>query len=177
MSKKKIPPRTVPTRDEYYLGKAFWIACKSKDPRTQVGAVIIAADNDPISTGYNGPPKRINDSAINWDRPDKYPFIIHAEDNAIKRAKKKQAVLLGSTLYVTGPPCRACMLDIVEAEIARVVFFRPKLEPGSMLNDDSEWKITQEIAQLGQVRLEEFQGNLNWMRDRIPWMESIGVFG
>jgi deoxycytidylate deaminase len=101
--------------------------------------------------------------------------VVHAEDNAIKRANRKQGNLLGATLYVTGPPCRACMLDIVDAEISRVVFFRPKLEPGSMLNDDSEWKVTQKIANLGKVELEEFKGNLDWMYDRIAWMKEIGA--
>ena len=175
--KKKLPPRAVPNRDDYYMGEAFWIASKSKDPRTQVGARLVSDHNDPISTGYNGPPKNINDNSIDWDRPAKYPFVIHAEDNAIKRAKRKGECLKGATLYVTAPPCKACMLDIVEAEIARVVYFRPKTDSGSLLANDEEWATTQEIAKLGCVRLDQFQGNLNWMRDRIAWMESIGVFG
>jgi dCMP deaminase len=175
-NKKKVPPREVPTRDEYYMGEAFWIASKSKDPRTQVGAVLVGANNDPISTGYNGPPRIINDNDIDWDRPAKYPYIVHAEDNAIKRAKRK-IDLRGATLYVTAPPCKACMLDIVDAEIARVVYFRPKTDSGSLLANDEEWATTQDIARRGMVRLDQFQGNLNWMRDRIAWMESIGVFG
>ena len=178
MSKKqkKVPPRQVPNRDEYYMGEAFWIASKSKDPRTQVGCRIVGVENDPISTGYNGPPKKINDNSIDWDRPAKYPFIIHAEDNAIKRAKKKGECLRNATVYITAPPCKACMLDLVEAEVSKVVYFRPKTDSGSLLANNEEWTCTQEIARLGGVQLEQFKGNLNWMRDRIAWMESIGVF-
>ena len=174
--KKKVLPRVVPNRDDYYMGEAFIIASKAKDPRTQIGCRIVSANNDPISTGYNGPPKRINDNAIDWDRPAKYPYIIHAEDNAIKRAKKKGEGLVGATVYVTGPPCKACMLDIVEAEIARVVYFRPKADSGSLLANNEEWETTQEIAKAGGVRLDRFQGNLNWLRDRMESLKELGVF-
>jgi dCMP deaminase len=173
--KKKVPPRVVPERDAYYLGKAFWVAAKSKDPRTQIGAIIISPQNEPISDGYNGPPRRIKDELINWDRPDKYPFMIHAEDNAIKHAGGK--CLDGATIYVTAPPCKACMLDIASTTIDRVVFFRPKLEPGSMVGDTADWEITKQIADWSGVQLIEFDGNLNWMRDRQELMAQAGVFG
>jgi dCMP deaminase len=173
--KKRVPPRDVPDRDTYYIGKAFVVASKSKDPRTQVGAVIISAKNKPISDGYNGPPRRIRDELINWDRPDKYPFMIHAEDNAIKHAEGK--CLDGATIYITAPPCPACMLDISWTTIERVVYFKPKAQEGSMLGDATLWAQTLEIAQLAGVRLEEFHGNLNWIRDRVKVMEKLGVFG
>lgn len=176
--KKMMPPREVMSRDEYYLGRAFITAAKSKDPRTQVGAMIVSANNKPLSSGYNGPPKNIPDTDIDWDRPAKYPFIIHAEDNAIKFANKSgfASLLVGATLYVTAAPCRTCMLDIVDAEIARVVYFRPKTDPGSLLANSEEWEVTQEIARLGRVNLESFRGNLNWLRDRIAVMAELGVF-
>lgn len=172
--KKKVPPRAVPSRDEYYMGEAFIIASKSKDPRTQVGCRIVSKNNDPLSTGYNGPPQNINDTAIDWDRPEKYPYIVHSEDNAIKRAKKKK--LRGATVYVTAPPCKSCMLDIVDAKVARVVYFRPKTDSGSLLANNEEWETTQNIAKLGGVRLDQFQGNLNWLRDRIESLKELGAF-
>lgn len=173
-STKKVPPRQVPHRDDYYMGLAFWVASKSKDPRTQIGAILISSNNEPLSSGYNGPPRNIPDTNINWDRPHKYPFIRHAEVNAISYAR---GPLLGATLYVTAAPCSACMLDIAAEGIKRVIYFKPRTEPGSMLADDSEWQKTQEIAQLSFVQLDQFTGNLNWMRDRIKWMEELGVFG
>lgn len=175
--KTKVSPRQVPDRDSYYMGMAFWIASKSKDPRTQIGAYIINDENEPLGTGYNGPPQDIPDDLINWDRPDKYPFVHHAEDNAIRWAEKKGVSLKGATIYITAAPCKACMLDIARAKIKRVVFFKPKTDTGSMLASGEEWAITQQIAQMAHITLEEFKGNLSWMRDRIAFMESIGVFG
>ena len=171
---KKVPPRQVPPRDDYYMGLAFWVASKSKDPKTQIGAIIVSDNNEPLGSGYNGPPRNIPDTSINWDRPYKYQFMRHAEINAISYAR---GPLAGATIYITGAPCSACMLDIAAEGIKRVVYFRPKAEPGSMLADDSEWQKTQEIAQLSLVQLDLFAGNLNWMRDRIKWMEQLGVFG
>lgn len=174
MTKKELP-RTVPTRDDYYMGLSFWIASKSKDPRTQVGAYIVGSNNEPLSFGYNGPPSKITDTSINWARPDKYPYIRHAEKNAIWYGRNKN--LEAATLYVTSRPCRRCMLDIVETGISKVIYFEPKVvDESSLTSDVEDWTLSQEIGKLGSVTLNKFDGNLNWMRDRINWMESIGIF-
>jgi len=168
-------PRMTPDRDTYYMGMSFWIASKSKDPKTQVGAYIVGVNNEPISFGYNGPPSKIIDTNIDWSRPNKYPFVHHAEDNAIWHGRNKD--LEGATIYITARPCKACTLDIVRSCIKRIVYFSPKVvDSTSMTGDDTEWKTSTEIARLGSVILSEFEGNLNWMRDRTKWMESIGVF-
>jgi dCMP deaminase len=68
---KKIPPRLVPPRDDKYMGLAFMMAGFSKDPNTQVGAIIVDRKNHPLGWGYNGPPSEILDCDVNWGRPDK----------------------------------------------------------------------------------------------------------
>jgi dCMP deaminase len=40
--------------DEYFLTIAEIVACKSKDPNCQVGAVLVTPDSVVISTGFNG---------------------------------------------------------------------------------------------------------------------------
>ena len=92
MSKKKVhndPPCDTPARDDRYMGLAWMWASMSKDPSTQVGAIIISTDNRPLGSGYNGPPRAISDSEVNWVRPDKYRFITHAERNAIPTIARK----------------------------------------------------------------------------------------
>lgn len=177
----KIPPRKVPSRDDYYMGLAFWIASKSKDPNTQVGAIIVSESNKPLGSGYNGPPSEIDDNKINWGREraadymfKKYFVMKHAEDNAIDHSNRDK--LYNATLYVTAPPCDECMKDISSAGIKRVVYFVPESDNNSTLSNDEIWKQTQEIANLSNISLEEFSGDLNWMRDRIIWMDSMGVF-
>lgn len=180
------PPRQVPSRDDYYMGLAFWIASRSKDPSSQIGSVIVGSDNVPISSGYNGPPRKIDDNEMDWSRPPqnpeeiekghvyKYDGVFHSEINCIKYSKG--ADLKGSTLYVTGFPCRNCMLHIVGAEIGRVVYCQFKTTTGSMLSNDDEIKKSREIARMGGVVLQQFSGNLNWMRERMNTLENLGIF-
>lgn len=169
-------PRETPSRDDRYMGLAFFHASFSKDPNTQVGAVIVNNDNQILGTGYNGPPRKINDEEINWDRPHKYPFIKHAEANAISHSLGKTK---GSTIYVTAKPCQKCMLEIVDAEISKVVYFDMKVivDGSSMLANQDEILITENIAKLGGVELISYNGNLNWMKNRIEYMDMIGIFG
>ena len=172
---KKIPPRKTPTRDEKYMGAAFMEASFSKDPNTQIGAVIVTLHNVPLGRGYNGPPPQYNDSDMDWSRPAKYKNIIHAEINAIKHSDPNK--LSGATIYVTSKPCACCMLAIVTAGITKVIYFKLKTtEAGSMLQDAKIFEDADEIAQNGKVRVEEFKGNLNWMRDRMKQMEQMGIF-
>ncbi|MEK6842042.1 MAG: cytidine deaminase, partial [Nanoarchaeota archaeon] len=43
--------------DEYFIKIAETVRLKSKDPSSQIGAVIIGPENQIISTGYNGFPR------------------------------------------------------------------------------------------------------------------------
>lgn len=167
-------PRETQPRDDRYMGLAFIHASFSKDPNTQMGSVIVSQDNRILGTGYNGPPSNFNDNAINWERPDKYDYIIHAEENAIDYSTES---LVGATLYVTGKPCNKCMLKIGKHKIKRVLYYNHKpTDPSSMFATDLEFKKTEEIAKAGGVFLMEYKGNLNWMRDYLKVLESVGIF-
>lgn len=54
------------TWDEYFMGIAKLTAGRSKDPNTQVGAVIVSENNRVLSTGYNGTPNGFNDDDFPW---------------------------------------------------------------------------------------------------------------
>lgn len=174
MSKNKRPPRSVPERDDYYMGLAFWIMAKSKDPDTQIGSVIINSSNRPLGWGYNGPPRLLPDEEVDWSRPEKYDFIKHAEANAIDHSNCDD--LHDATLYVTAKPCKKCMLDIISHEIPRVIYYPLKGGAGSSLGDNTLHDRTDELAQDARIQLVQFQGNLNWMRDHIRKLEAMGIF-
>ncbi len=46
--------RNVIDWDEYFINIADEVATRSKDPSTQVGAVIVDKKHRPVSFGYNG---------------------------------------------------------------------------------------------------------------------------
>ncbi len=114
------PPRQVLPWEDYFLGLAKAASSRSKDPDTQVGCVIVDHNNNIVSTGYNGPPPGGDDEAIDWARPHKYDWVLHAEENALLRAPL--ANLAACTLYVTGHPCPHCMLMIAGKRLRRVVW-------------------------------------------------------
>ncbi|HNR69460.1 MAG TPA: dCMP deaminase family protein [bacterium] len=114
--------------DTVMMRMAFVIASMSKDPTTQVGAVLVSPDRTRISVGYNGFPRRIPDVAAWWHNRQesagefsKYDLVRHAEMNAITQAKTD---LEGWSLYVTHHPCGECAKNIVAEGIARVFYAR-----------------------------------------------------
>lgn len=109
--------------DLRFLELAHVIAKWSKDPSTQVGAVIVNDDRQIVSQGYNGLPSRVPDvPEILENRFEKYKYIIHAETNAILTANSS---VKDCTLY-TFPflPCTNCASMVIQAGIKRVVSFQ-----------------------------------------------------
>ena len=166
---KKQPPRVVPSWDDYYVALTYMIASRSKDPSTQVGAIIADQSNRPLGIGYNGAPQSIPDKEINWKRPDKYIYVEHAEINAMDHASYGVHSLQGSTIYVSAMPCPNCMRRIVSRRIRRVVYGKTAV---NML-DEEVVNQTREMAKMGGVQLEAHRGNINWIRDRLDWIETF----
>ena len=177
-----ILPRDVPDKDSRYMGMAWIAAAFSKDPNTQVGAVLVSSDNRPLGTGYNGPPRNIDDNSFSWCRPDpdcltaicKYDLVIHAEENAIDHSCSND--LTDATLYVTAHPCDACMLQIVKKGIARVVYTEFLVDSNSILRGVSRQK-SESIATLSiaPILIEEFSGDLTWVADWVSKMQGLGL--
>ncbi len=123
-------PRTtgVLTWDETFMQIAQVIRQRSKDPSTQVGAVIVAPDNRVLSLGYNGTPNGFDDAHFPWAREadspadTKYPYIIHAERNAVLNFRGLTREMEGATLYATHFPCNECAKEIIQAGIRTVVY-------------------------------------------------------
>jgi dCMP deaminase len=97
-----------PDWDTYFMSMCFLVAQRSIDPSTKHGCVVIDKERAILSTGYNGPPRGSDDTTIPLTRPEKYPYLIHAEENAILNAARNGISLKGSTFYVTGHPCDNC---------------------------------------------------------------------
>ena len=117
------------TWDDYFMGVALLAAERSKDPNTQVGACIVDKENRILSTGYNGFPHGCSDDAFPWGRDGaegetKYPFVVHAELNAILNASGKS--LNDSKLYVALFPCNECAKAIIQSGVKEVVYLSDK---------------------------------------------------
>ena len=106
--------------DKRYLRMATIWAENSYCQRRKVGAIIVK-DKMIISDGYNGTPSGFPN--VCEDETDHtFPYVLHAEANAITKVARSNNSSEGSTLYVTASPCIECAKLIIQSGIKRVVF-------------------------------------------------------
>jgi dCMP deaminase len=102
-----------------FLGLAKSVADWSKDPNTRVGAVAVDEHRRVLETGYNGLPRGVQDLSERMERPAKYLWTSHAEENLVSHAARDR--LAGSTVYVTHLCCSRCARMLINAGVAKVV--------------------------------------------------------
>lgn len=101
-----------------FLDLAKHIATWSKDT-TKVGAVEVDHSRRILETGYNGLPRGVHDHPERMERPAKYLWTSHAEENLVSHAAR--SVLEGSTVYVTHLCCSKCARMLVNSGVAKIV--------------------------------------------------------
>lgn len=115
--------------DYRFIRVAREVQSWSKDPGTKVGAVLVK-DRRIIATGYNGFPQGLSDSLDRYaDREYKLMVTVHGEQNAIQNAARNGTKLVGSTAYVTWPPCSQCAAALIQAGVEKVVCPHPSTGP------------------------------------------------
>lgn len=130
------------SKDAYYLNIAREVAKRSTCFRRSIGALIIR-DDQIISTGYVGAPRKTKDcfeqgfclrDRLNIPHGHRYELCrsVHAEQNAIVNAARAGVSLLGGDIYIHGSvpdqdkpinafPCFICKKMIINAGLDRVV--------------------------------------------------------
>ncbi|MDR0850485.1 MAG: dCMP deaminase family protein [Christensenellaceae bacterium] len=117
--------------DEYFMALAQLSGMRSKDPSTQVGACIVSDDNRILAVGYNGAPNGFKDENFPWSREGsrlntKYPYVCHAEMNAVLNYRGNHREFEKAKLYVALFPCNECAKIIIQSGIKEVVFLSDK---------------------------------------------------
>ena len=107
--------------DRRYLRMAQIWSENSYCKRRQVGALIVK-DKMIISDGYNGTPSGFPN--ICEENNVTFPYVLHAEANAITKIARSGNNSDGATLYVTDSPCIECSKLIIQSGIKRVVYGR-----------------------------------------------------
>lgn len=140
---------------QFFFDICNTVSKKSKDPSTKVGCVIVNSGNSIISTGYNGFPIGVNDDVLDlsndtiktskrYERPEKYSWTAHAEENAIALAARNGVSLNGATLYVNRmQPCTRCTRLIIQSGIKKVYVMQDV--PEETIN---RWKEDNDIADI-----------------------------
>lgn len=106
--------------DKSYLRIAQVWAENSQCERKKVGCVMIK-NQTIVADGYNGTPSGFDNTC--QDATGKtFPYVLHAEANAITKVAKSNNSSDGATLYITINPCVECAKLIIQAGIVRVVY-------------------------------------------------------
>lgn len=175
MAKKNRPPRETVSNDDYFMSLAFWTATRSKDPHRQEGSVIISKTDKVIASEPNGVPGKIKDTDFSWDRVERTDYVERAVQNTLWEAACSD--LSEARMYTTMWPTKRCIRALIRAGIKRVTWFPLRKKMGLPAeHTDKEIEAIKKIATLGGVTLEEFKGNLNWMRDQMDKFKQAGIF-
>jgi len=166
--------------DNFFIGVAELASKRSKDPNTRNGCCIIDPHTHNIlSIGYNGLPRGLNDNGFDvrmtdsislcpkeglhydyWGKPQKYEFVVHAEENAMFNAT---VPLDGTILYLYSDkgyyPCSRCARGILQNGIKEVVL-------KTVINKDTKqynWDYTKHMfGSVGiKIRILENEKNSN----------------
>lgn len=129
--------------NEMFIEIAKVVAKRSNDPHTKVGAVLVK-DSRILGIGYNGAPRDFTLN-FNWNTPEKYNYVIHAEMNAIANASAIGANVTGSDIYLTLSPCHECMKLLIQYQIRNVYY----------VDEYKDFELTKLIAEHSNVKLKK----------------------
>lgn len=145
--------RKVLSWDEYFMALAHLSAVRSKDPSTQVGAVIVDSNNRVVGLGYNEFPRGCDDRKFPWEREGefldtKYAYVVHAELNAILNANK---LIENCRLYVSLFPCNECSKAIIQSGIKEIIYESDKYK------DLDQFKASKKMLEAAGVKLRQLE--------------------
>lgn len=106
-----------------YLPIAESVASLSKDGRNKVGAIALGPVGFEIrSTGVNGLPRKVEEHhPERHEKPEKFFWYCHAEENLVANAARFGASLEGCHVLVTSIfPCSTCARMLINSGIASV---------------------------------------------------------
>ncbi|CAA7396256.1 unnamed protein product [Spirodela intermedia] len=148
--------------DDYFMALAFLSAKRSKDPNRQVGACLVSQDGIILGIGYNGFPRGCCDDKLSWAKKSrsgnpletKYPYVCHAEVNAILNTNHASAA--GQRLYVTMFPCNECAKIIIQSGVSEVIYFVEK-----RLNDSVMYTASRRLLSMAGVKVRKHQPQMS----------------
>lgn len=148
-----------PNWTDYFLGLAKVVSQRSHDQQTQHGCVITDSNHRILGLGYNGFPRDVDDSFLPKTRPHKYPWMIHAERNALSNCTIRPE---NGIAYVTGQCCNDCIMSLWQEGIKKVVMCNSH---GTHLFDDESKKIFDTFVSMTNIEIIYIEPNLSWLKN------------
>jgi dCMP deaminase len=149
---------TRPNWTDYFLGLAKVVSQRSHDIQTQHGCIITDTNNRILGLGYNGFPRGLEDDSLPKVRPEKYPWMIHAERNALSNCNIRPE---DGIAYVTGQCCNDCIMALWQEGIKKVVMTR---HHGTHLFDNNAQQIFDTFVNFSKIQIEYVDPDLSWLK-------------
>lgn len=148
-----------PSWDEYFIGMAFVVSLRSHDSQTKHGAVIVDINNHILGTGYNGFPRGMNDSNLPTTRPDKYDWVVHAEENAISNSRGLWSQ--SNKIYITGQPCFRCAKLLWQNNISEWYIAKRR---GTALETEKTLADFNRLVSETKIKIHYLEYNNEWLK-------------
>lgn len=111
-----------PSKIDNWMKQAESVAERSHDIETKVGAILVKNDSGAVvAQGYNGFVRGADDKTLPKTRPEKYPYMVHAEQNLIANCARHGISMDNTTLVITLSPCTSCMRLMYQSGITKVI--------------------------------------------------------
>jgi dCMP deaminase len=147
-----------PNWTDYFLGLAKVVSQRSHDIHTQHGCVITDQNNRILGVGYNGFPRGLDDSKLPTNRPDKYPWMVHSERNALSNCVVRPD---NGIAYVTGQCCNDCTIALWQEGIKTIYMIN---DHGTHLFDDEAQKRFDLFVSMSGIKIFKIDPDLTWLR-------------
>jgi dCMP deaminase len=148
-----------PTWTNYFLGLAKVASQRSHDIHTQHGCVITDQNNRILGVGYNGFPRGLDDSKLPTSRPEKYPWMVHSERNALSNCVVRPD---NGIAYVTGQCCNDCAIALWQEGI-RTIYMMD--DHGTHLFDEEAKKRFDLFVQMSGIEIFKIDADLSWIKN------------
>jgi dCMP deaminase len=148
-----------PNWTDYFLGLARVVSQRSHDVQTQHGCVITDTNNRILGVGYNGFPRGLVDNNLPNTRPDKYPWMIHAERNALSNCVVRPD---NGIAYVTGQSCNDCIMALWQEGINTV--FMENSHGTHLFDNDAQNRFDTFVTMSG-IKIIRVDANLSWLKE------------
>lgn len=125
-----------PTWIQTHLMMAIIVAMRSDDAQTKCGCVLTTADHTILSTGFNGFVRGADASLLPNLRPEKYPFMIHGEMNALLNCARMGKSTINGIAYISGQPCVHCTQSLIQGGIKSIYY--TNFSAPKMVEEESE---------------------------------------
>ena len=150
--------RIKPEWTDYFLGMAKLASQRSHDVHTQHGCVITDSNNRILGVGYNGFPKGMNDVVLPTDRPEKYHWMIHAEQNALSNCVIRPD---NGIAYVTGQCCNNCIMSLWQNGIKKVIMAESH---GTKLFDEKAQQRFDFFVEQTGIEVQKIEPDFSWIK-------------